>query len=344
MPSKFSLTLLVAAVPNVLSFVPSALHYRQAPLGSLRHQLEFPEDLHGISSQELREMSEARRRRLEEEKAVKSRFITGDALHQLREEVMLLSEELNTARYEGREERVHELEQAIFQAQQVDAEYVYQAASQRAEEATTPEEKASHHREALQARNSLPQFNMQGLWVGKYGDRGFEMINVTYVGDVLIAYKVTGKKTVPMGEVSFSVDLSAPVDEDLLEPIELSDDAAGQWGSKYLQRFSGKGQVSSRGFYRPQWVEGQLILVNQYFSFSWMPSGHQVHQVFFGRPSPELTLKLLRQSRSQQNDTRQHLSRCLEETDFIEDDMETDDSIFRSHDQGYYYDQEGCFD
>ena len=34
------------------------------------------------------------------------------------------------------------------------------------------------------------------------------MINVTYVGDLLIAYKVTGDKNVPRGEITFQADLS----------------------------------------------------------------------------------------------------------------------------------------
>jgi hypothetical protein len=34
------------------------------------------------------------------------------------------------------------------------------------------------------------------------------MINVTYVGDQLIAYKVTGDKNVPRGEITFQADLN----------------------------------------------------------------------------------------------------------------------------------------
>lgn len=34
------------------------------------------------------------------------------------------------------------------------------------------------------------------------------MINVTYVGDQLIAYKVTGDKSVPRGEITFQADLN----------------------------------------------------------------------------------------------------------------------------------------
>ena len=36
------------------------------------------------------------------------------------------------------------------------------------------------------------------------------MINVTYVGDTLIAFKVTGDKNVPRGEITFQADLTPP--------------------------------------------------------------------------------------------------------------------------------------
>jgi len=60
-------------------------------------------------------------------------------------------------------------------------------------------------------RSVLPQFNLDGLWVGKYSEQGFEMINVTYAGpdgDTLIANKLTCKKNVPKGQVIFQVDLN----------------------------------------------------------------------------------------------------------------------------------------
>jgi hypothetical protein len=40
-------------------------------------------------------------------------------------------------------------------------------------------------------------------------------------------------------------------------------------------------------------MEGQLILIGkEYFSFAWVPIEHQI---FFGRPSAELALKMLRE-------------------------------------------------
>jgi hypothetical protein len=139
------------------------------------------------------------------------------------------------------------------------------------------------------------------------------MINVTYHGDLLIAYKVTGDKNVPRGEITFQVDLSpitprqvgprsskavgsaasAAITEPL-QPISLTDKAAKKWGTTQLPRYKGLGQVAEPGFTNNQWMDGQLIIIGEeYFSFAWVPIEQQI---FFGRPSPELALKMLRNS------------------------------------------------
>jgi hypothetical protein len=170
------------------------------------------------------------------------------------------------------------------------------------------------------------------------------MINVTYVGDTLYAYKVTGHSTVPRGEVSFQADLSPGAPEELLEPIQLGQEASELWGIEYLPRFKGEGQVASQGFVDPQFVDGQLIMVNEYFSFAWIPVGHQV---FFGRPSAELTLKMLNQINAPQSEvekSRAHLERCMEETEILEEETANDDNFFYSANQDHYYDREGAFE
>ena len=371
LPSLLSLILLVQDINGFVKYSPSFLsspnthrrnHVLPLSTATSRHTAEFPGDDHhhhhhhsessssspaasGISSSELRHMSEARQCRYALEQASSSRFVTGDALHVLRTKVLGLRRDLQKARKRRNHKRIAELENGIWEAQQVDAEFVYQVSKERlqAAEASGLQQEAEHYRqEVALARQALPQFNLGGLWVGKYGEQGFEMINVTYVDDTLIAYKVTGDANVPKGQVSFSVDLGTP--STTLEPIELQDDAAQQWGSKFLPRFDGQGQVASRGYVNSQWLAGQLILVNQYFSFAWLPIGHQV---FFGRPSAELTLKLLRQSRSkmQQDDLiRDFLERCMEETVFLDDEMEVSDTVFYSHEQEDYYNQVGCFE
>jgi hypothetical protein len=169
----------------------------------------------------------------------------------------------------------------------------------------------------------------------RYGDHGYEMINVTYVGDTLIATKVTGDKNVPKGEISFTADLrpSFHSGSAALSPIPLSQAASKQWGTKGLIRFPGKGQVAGEGYVNSKWMAGQLIMVGEeYFSFAWIPIGYQI---FFGRPSPELTLKMIRQSnevlaekgRATQDlrTMRAFVSRCLEVTEqLLDDDIDGD--------------------
>jgi Cyclin D1 binding domain len=281
------------------------------------------------------------------------RYLQGDELHRHRKRVLGMRQSLHEARDTGNTVRVQQLSRAVLTAQQLDGEFMYQVSLERMEAASQAGlqvEAEKYRKEAQEARASLPQFQLEGLWVGKYGDT-FQMVNVSYTGDVLTAHKVTGDRHVPKGEITFQVDLSPT--KEYLDPIELSSDAVEQWGSKYLQRHAGQGQVAADGFVNSQWLDGQLILVNQYFSFAWLPTGHQV---FFGRPSAELTLKLLRESVTgyaqphshssgiDDPNPRQYLARCMEETELLDDDMEVSDGIFRSHDQHYYYDQAGCFE
>jgi hypothetical protein len=291
----------------------------------------------------------SRRSNTEEEEPDSSReqqstnkFVTGDALHKLRHKVLALRLELQEARQEQPRpdlKRIRHLERAILEIQQVDAEFVYSVSLERMEAAQREgrfQEAERYHEQAMEARNSLPAFQLDGLWVGKFSDT-YELINVTYVGDTLIAHKVTGSKNVPKGEASFEVDLS-PINAarrgEVLEPIELGDAAARQWGCRFLQRYAGRGQVAAEGYVDSQWVGGQLILVNDYFSFAWLPIGHQV---FFGRPTPELILKL-HKKQEDENADRKFLERCWEETEHVQDDLEVS-----AIDQQDYYTQVGCF-
>ncbi len=140
------------------------------------------------------------------------------------------------------------------------------------------------------------------------------MINITYVGDTLIARKVTGDENVPAGEITFQADLSPPRTEpralkdyanaNVKQPLSniiLSDKASKKWNTKELPRFVGLGQVAERNYVNSQWLDGQLVFINQdYFSFSWMPLNYQI---LFGRPSYDLTMKMLGEKKSQTRTT-----------------------------------------
>lgn len=262
------------------------------------------------------DVPETRQLRWEREALVQSKFASGDELIQLRHKFVESRRELADVRAKYNDSdlraedkvaafrRVSELEKELHDMNERDAEFMYAVAKELMEKAEVDGdvEMADKYRiQVEEARLCIPQFNMHGLWVGKYGDNGYEMINVTYSGDTLIATKVTGDQNVPKGEITFTANLAPRISSSMdqpahamhLEPIELDAKAQRQWGKKYLPRHVGKGQVAGENFKNAQWLEGQMILVGRFFSFAWVPLGHQI---FFGRPSSELTLKMLKEA------------------------------------------------
>jgi hypothetical protein len=162
----------------------------------------------------------------------------------------------------------------------------------------------------------------------------------------MVARKVTGDRNVPKNEITFQVDLNPfkqhrPTTPDqeshTLQPIILTDKAAKKWGTKKLPRHAGLGHVAEEGFRNNKWLEGQLIIIgDEYFSFAWLPIEQQI---FFGRPSAELSLKMMRDaSGSSIRETfesppslsddvelqKKFVLSCLEKTNEFEDDREDD--------------------
>jgi len=227
-----------------------------------------------------------------------------NAYWELQDEIAQLEKDLQSALDVGvSDSAVDAIMTMLRRAQSKDPEHVYKVtsgAARSAERVGSEAEKEKYEDESLKARKMLPQFNLEGLWVGKYGSHGFEMINVTYSGDELIAYKVTGDKNIPRGEISFTANLSPSAIADIpgrqskLDPILLSESSSKKWGTKRLPRFPGQGHAAEPGYINHQFMEGQLVVIGggDYFSFAWVPLEHQI---FFGRPSPELTLKMLRE-------------------------------------------------
>lgn len=117
---------------------------------------------------------------------------------------------------------------------------------------------------------------------------------------------MTGDLNVPRGETTFTVNME-PNNATALPPIQLdSDHRKGEF-----HRFPGRGQVSRKGFKDHRYVEGQMILFESQFSFVWIPTKHHV---LFHRPSPEMTLKYLRDTISKEDEIenmRSHISRCF---------------------------------
>lgn len=156
-----------------------------------------------------------------------------------------------------------------------------------------------------------------------YGDHGYELINVTYTGDTLYATKVTGDRTVPRHQLTFTANLSPrKTTTTPMAPIELTKEAANKWGIDKLERYPGQGQIAKPGFADAKMVEGQLIMFEEHFSFVWVESRHHV---FFGRPTPQVTMRMLRDVIAKEDEVenmRMHLERSY--------DMDLTESLART--------------
>lgn len=312
-----------------------------------------------FSSPDTHEDNIVRKSRREREKIDQQRFAGyGNELWELRSMIDDLNQRIAEAISSGAD--VEALEHHLQQAKSRDPYHVYGSEIEAMEKLLQEgriEEANIHRQEAMSARSCLPHFNLEGLWIGKYGDHGFEMINITYVGDIMIAKKVTGDNNVPAGEITFQLDMSPALSDSSLrslrptrKPLEniiLSEEAAKRWGTSQITRYQGLGQVAEEGFTNSQWVDGQLIVISEdYFSFSWMPLNYQI---FFGRPSPELSLKMLRErSKSHRQPTieddldtlKEHVKRCFEVTT-----ADIDDEIVDGKDNAFsciYHSDDTC--
>jgi hypothetical protein len=121
----------------------------------------------------------------------------------------------------------------------------------------------------------------------------------------MIATKVTGDKNVPRGKITFKADLSPGKGLPSLGPIMLTKESAMEWGTDTLERYPGQGHDGK------MLVDGNLILFENNFSFVWFPTKQHV---LFGRPSPEATIRMLRDIISEEDaleNMRDHLERCF---------------------------------
>lgn len=267
-------------------------------------------------------MSPQRKERLAREEAIQNRFAAGHELKNLRSDVEHLRENMKWAEAMNDETRMKDLTQAIKKRESRDPDRVYTktlmvlAQLQRVALTKMPDKEALKERwtkMAMEARSCLPRFQLEGLWIGSYGDHGYEMINVTYSGDTLIATKVTGDKNVLRGSVSFRANLS-PLNQSSskLPQISLPSQSASKWGVDKLSRYIGEGQIAKDGNTDSKFVDGQLVMFENHFSFVWLPTRHHV---IFGRPSPEVTLRMLRDTISKEDEVenmREHLERCMD--------------------------------
>jgi hypothetical protein len=122
------------------------------------------------------EQRHVRKLRLEREEDVQKTFVPyGNELWALRQDICKLSEKLieDLSSMGGNSRNIRAKLQAL---EARDANIVYGLELDRMEEAMNEErfQEAEKHRELAQsARSHLAQFDLEGLWVGKYGDHGF---------------------------------------------------------------------------------------------------------------------------------------------------------------------------
>jgi hypothetical protein len=126
--------------------------------------------------------SDIRSSRLDAENRLRAIYTTAgtDPYWSLRDEITQLEADLQVGRDVGiSDEAASAVRNLLRKAQSKDPEHVYRitsAAAQAAERMGRMEESEKYKQESLKARKMLPWFNLEGLWVGKYGSHGFEMI------------------------------------------------------------------------------------------------------------------------------------------------------------------------
>jgi len=211
-----------------------------------------------------------------------------DYLDSIRDEI----DELRISLYEADTDdvSVSGIREKIQELEKKDPEFMYAAISDQLLKSPDDERLL---KEAEYYRKQLPHFNLGGLWIGRYAEKGvYDFIEISYEGNKLTAIKKTGEgRSIPVGEVTFRADLSpscysSEASSECLLPMVLPDEIVSRWHNKKLARFPGEGQVASEGFTDSEWVQGELIMVDKNsFVFIWEPFDHQI---FFVRPPKHL--------------------------------------------------------
>lgn len=171
---------------------------------SLPEEKNYEGDIPQLNQQHTHTPSPIREARLEREKAIRSRFVTGEELRSLRDDLKSLKENLKWSQAAGDVHRVSDLKETIKENEEKDPELVYARAisainnAERIKDLDRRKFVIDQHRsEANLARACIPRFNLEGLWVGNYGN-GAQLINITYTeAHTLVATKVTGDDYIP---------------------------------------------------------------------------------------------------------------------------------------------------
>lgn len=137
---------------------------------------EIPEFDHPNRIAEFRDLeplveSDIRRSRRRQDKRLRRRFAKhGDDLWSLRKLTNELSEKLVQSINDDSGEKEHMIREQLRRLEEQDPELVYKLELQKMMRARNDghiEQAEEHGRNALAARSLLPQYNLDGLWVGK---------------------------------------------------------------------------------------------------------------------------------------------------------------------------------
>lgn len=131
--------------------------------------LEKSDDIQG-------EPNSARKTRQSKDSKLSKRFATGEELKNLRLDLESLRHNLQWAEALKDEVRIESLQKAIKNGENRDPDFMYKKALRLIAQAKTMKDASSEEKDALfekwikvaaAARECLPQFNLDGLWVGK---------------------------------------------------------------------------------------------------------------------------------------------------------------------------------
>ena len=133
------------------------------------------------------------------------------------------------------------------------------------------------------------------------------MINVTYVGDNLIATAVAGSGNIPKGEIFLKADLSYI---NALDPIRVSGTIAEKWGKEKLTLYPGKAQ-SSRTSSESKWASGHFFMCSDdMFAFLFLATKQHI---IFRRPKVQQIFKTIHDGIVKEKEMEQllaYLERC----------------------------------
>eukprot|EP00980_Cylindrotheca_fusiformis_P020456 scaffold7504_cov97-Cylindrotheca_fusiformis.AAC.9 len=254
------------------------------------------------SFEENEESRESKKVRVSRIKQPNDSFVVGEELHNLRLDLDSLRQNLQWAEALKDKTRTESLAKAIKEGESRDPDYMYRKALGMIDQAKKMEDVSQGEKESL-----IEKWGKIAASARRYGEHGTQLVNITYVGDTLVATKVTGDRNVPRGEITFTVNLQQ---SSALASFQFSSN--DQSGNADGRQFPGRGQVSRKDFKDHRFVAGQMLLIEEGFSFLWVPTKHQV---VFSRPSPQTTLRLLRDTLSKEDEIenmREHIACCFD--------------------------------